>query len=210
MNKYLTTYCIQLMIASFSLSFLIPVSLAKSSITLGSRDSVPLNEINLDATITNMIAFYSFMAGYKDYNQYGAQTTRNKIFQAAFGNGHIYSISFYIGHGGSEYLWNGIFYEQQWFITDDEGGHVHDKDIFQHSGCKNCHFALLWSCFQGDTIGGKHWSGTPFGMPHAWLHTTSLSNDGYTSPDNGGRAFVGFKGVAPFLTYDGLGTTDAG
>jgi hypothetical protein len=48
------------------------------------------------------------------------------------------------------------------------------------------------------------------GMPLAWLHTTSLSSDGYGSTDTSGQAFIGFDGVGPFLTYDGLGATDAG
>lgn len=143
------------------------------------------------------------MAGYYAYNWYGNQTTRDNIYSAAYGNGHTYSIVFYIGHG-----WT--YYEQQWFITDDGGEEIYDKNIFPYSTCGNVKFVLLWSCRQGDTIGGTHLSGTPFGMPYAWLHTTSLSSDGYANPDNGGRAFIGFQGVAPFLTYDGLGAPKAG
>jgi len=214
MNVYLRTYYISLIIAFLYLSLLLPASFAKSSIALGSRNGVPDYEINADTNIANMITSYSSIAGYSAYNWYGAQTTQNNIYSAAYGNGHIYSITFYIGHGGWNWLWNWagwIWYcEQQWFITDDGGGCVYDKDIFQYSGCMNCRFVLLWSCNQGDTIGGTHWSGTPFGMPYAWLHTTSLSGDGYVSPDNGGRAFAGFQEKAPFLTYDGLGATDAG
>jgi len=47
-------------------------------------------------------------------------------------------------------------------------------------------------------------------MPHCWHHTTSLSTDGYANPDNGAFTFIGFSGAAPFLTYDGLGVSDAG
>jgi hypothetical protein len=47
-------------------------------------------------------------------------------------------------------------------------------------------------------------------MPYAWHHTTSLSSDGYASPDTGEFTFIGFEGKAPYLTYDGLGATDAG
>lgn len=47
------------------------------------------------------------------------------------------------------------------------------------------------------------------GMPLAWIHTTSLSSDGYASPDGESQTFNGFEGSAPFLSNDGLGATDA-
>ncbi len=47
-------------------------------------------------------------------------------------------------------------------------------------------------------------------MPYAWNHVTSLSFDGYNSPDASGQVFISFIGVAPFLTYDGFGMNDAG
>ena len=205
---------IELLIFVLCLSLFPAHAFAKSSTVLGSTYEVPQEEIDKDTSIANLITSYSSIAGYTAYNWYGSQTTADNIYSAAFGVGDVYSISFYIGHGGSEYVWNWAgwiwYYEQQWFITDDNGGHVYDKDIFQHSECQNVKFVLLWSCHQGETIGGTHWSGTPFGMPYAWLHTTSLSSDGYASPDGTGHAFIGFDGVAPFLTYDGLGATDAG
>ncbi|MEM3774781.1 MAG: hypothetical protein QXX92_07285 [Candidatus Bathyarchaeia archaeon] len=213
MNSILKEYLISLTIAFLIFCSCCPASFAKSSIALGSRNDVPDYEINADASIANMITSYSSIAGYSAYNWYGAQTTADNIYLAAFGNNHLYSISFYIGHGGSQYVWNWAgwiwYYEQQWFITDDNGGQVWDKDIFQHTSCGNCHFVLLWSCHQGETIGGTHWSGTPFGMPYAWLHTTSLSGNGYASPDNGGRAFIEWQDLAPFLTNDLIATDDS-
>lgn len=214
MNTYLRIYGISLIVAFLCLSSFSQLVFAKSSIALGSRNDVPADEVNADSNIANLITSYSSIAGYSTFNWYGALTTANNIYTAAAGNGHLYSISFYIGHGGSTYVWNWagwIWYlEQQWLITDDSGGWVYDKDIFPNTVCQNCKFVLLWSCHQGETIGETHWSGTPFGMPYAWLHTTSLSSDGYASPDGGAFTFMGFDGVGPFLLDDGLGATDAG
>lgn len=215
MKTYLKTCYISLIVTLLCFSSFYQVVSAKSSIAMGSRDSVPQDEITYDSSIAATITSYSSIAGFTALNWYGAQTTANNIYDAAYGHGHAYSISFYIGHGGSVWVWNWAgwiwYYEQQWVITDDNGGLVYDRDIFQHSSCQNCKFTLLWSCHQGETIGGTHWSGSPFGMPYAWHHTTSLSGDGYASPDTGAFTFMGFDGVGPFLTYDGLGgVTDAG
>jgi hypothetical protein len=185
-------------------------ALAKTSMVLGSTFDVPTEEISADSNITNLIASYSSAAGYSAYNWYGSQTTVNNIHIAAYGNGQSPSISFYIGHGDSMYVWNGYYYEQQWFMLDNGGYLAWDKDIFPHSSCGNCKFAFLWPCHQAETIGGTHWSGTPYGMPYAWHHTTSLSSDGYASPDDGAFAFIGFQGASPFLTNDELGVADAG
>ncbi len=182
------------------------VVIAKTSVALGSRWNVPSTEQTYDYLIASHITDEASEAGYNAQNLYGSQTTRDNIYAAAngFGDANADDIVFYIGHGGSEYVWNWAgwiwYYEEQWFITDDAGGKVYDKDIFPNSACRNVIFVLLWSCEQGDVIGGTHWSGTPYGMPYAWLHTTSLSSDGYANPDNSGYCFIGFQGAAPFLT----------
>lgn len=42
----------------------------------------------------------------------------------------------------------------------------------------------------------------PYGMPYAWLHNSSLSEDGYANASLGGdRAFLGFHNDAPYLSY---------
>lgn len=220
MNMHLKDFTISLIIAFLYLSLLLPASFAKSSIALGSRWEVPDYEVNADASIANMITSYSSVAGYSAYNWYGAQTNATNIYLAVYGNGHVYSISFYIGHGWLESWWHFWGWPWQWHvhsqyvITADDGSMVFDCDIYEHSHCENVKFAVLWSCHSGDVIGSmiEYPCGEvkARGMPLAWLHTASLSGDGYASPDNTGRAFIGFQGKAPFLTYDGLGATDAG
>jgi hypothetical protein len=142
--------------------------------------------------------------GYGRYNRYGEGTTSSSILSAAEGEGYDYAISFYIGHGDIEETQPPYNY-CQWCICTDAGGWVHDYKIHPHSTSRHVRFAFLWSCFQGNVIGGlnpPNPPGTPFGMPHAWLHTTSLSQNGYSYPDYGGYAFIGFWGPAPFLIYD--------
>ncbi len=47
-------------------------------------------------------------------------------------------------------------------------------------------------------------------MPRAWLHTSSLSSDGFLYPDYSCQAFVGFNGEAPYLDNEYEGQQQAG
>jgi hypothetical protein len=87
-----------------------------------------------------------------------------------------------------------------------------DKDIYPHSSNASVRLVFLWSCHQGDEIGGFHWSGTPYGMPFAWLHTSNLSSDGYRNPYSNpiGLVFIGFNGYAPYLSIRLGGVDQAG
>jgi hypothetical protein len=148
--------------------------------------------------LASYISDCSLASSYTTYNWHGSSTTENHIYDAAFGVGHCSSISYYIGHGKNDkVVW---LIERHYEIVTDDGTWVADDWIHSHSACQNVRFVFLWSCHQGDTIGGTHfWSG-PYGMPHCWLHTTNLSSDGYANPDNNGYTFIGFSGEAPGLT----------
>jgi len=192
---------------------------ADSSTILGSRYAVTEEEIGYDNRITNLIMIYSQKAGYTTYNWYGEPTTKNNIFAAAQGAGHSYSITFYIGHGGCDiwYHWWGWGWHThlQYFILADDGSKVYDYEIYEYTSCGNVKFVFLWSCKQGEEIGHMHTyecgEVKARGMPFAWLHTDDLSGDGYDNPDDNGKCFIGFKGEAPFLSYDGIdGKDDAG
>jgi hypothetical protein len=164
---------------------------AKSSTQLGSRYAVPQEEIDADNNITKLIASYSAVGGYTVYNSYGTNTTVDKIYQAASGAGHAYSISFYIGHGNLRTVY---LIENHYDMMTDDGTWVADDYIYPHSEGQSVRFLFMWACHLGGTIGGTHfWSG-PYGMPHCWLHTSDLSSDGYASPDGEEKAFLGFAG----------------
>ena len=179
---------------------------AKTSTVLGSTHKVDDDlEVQAMAQITQYIYDCSVASGYTSYNWFGSETTEDHIYDAAAGVGHTYSISFFIGHGGDEKVWR-PFPEGQWWIYDSDGNRVYDREIYPYSESQNVRFVFLWSCDQGDTIGGTHWwSGIHYGMPFGWLHTTDLSTDGYASPDNNGYCFIGFDGEAPYIIkeFDG-------
>lgn len=171
---------------------------AGSSTQLGSTHSLPPEETTLDSSTAQTIALYSTIGGYTSYNYYGSETTCSNICLAADGMGNSGSVVFYIGHGWAGYPWNPI--EKQWAIYEDTGEMAFDKDIFPYSSNQNVRFAFLYCCKGGDEIGNIHfWSGTPFEMPYAWLHTISISDNGYSSPDSGDQAFIGFHELAPWL-----------
>jgi hypothetical protein len=145
---------------------------------------------------------------YITYNLHGTNTTVANIFWTAEGGGHLKAIVHYVGHGSKEYVWNGIFYEEQWFIHDNFGAKVYDKDIYTHSVCKNVFFIFMDACHQGDVIGGKHLSQTPFGMLYAWRQSNQMSQDGYADLCGDGL-FIGFEGASPFLTKKMAGVSEA-
>ena len=171
---------------------------AKSSTVLGSRYTLTEWEEQTDSQLASFIFNCSLASNYTSYNWYGSSTTQANIYEAAQGAGHVFSTSFYIGEGyNDKIVW---LIEKHYEIATDNGTKVSDDWIHQYSGCQNDRFVFLWSCYQGETIGGTHfWSGA-YGMPHCWLHTTNLSDDGYADPDNSGYAFIGFTGTAPHLT----------
>jgi hypothetical protein len=141
---------------------------AKSSTILGSKyaiDGFPNDwEKQTDSRLASYIYSCSLASNYTAYNWYGPSTTRNNIYEAASGANHPFSIAFYIGHGRNRTQW---IIETHYDIITNNGTWVADDWIYPHSACQNVRFVFLWSCKQGDTIGGTHfWTG-PYGMPHA-------------------------------------------
>jgi hypothetical protein len=177
-----------------------------ASTSLGSTYGAPSDEeIEKDYAVANFIKFLAIFRDYeKANNWYGDNTTTNNVYIAAIGVGELYAIAFYIGHGDYE--------SGQYYIYDDDGNEVYDKNIYKVTPFQRLRFAIIWSCYQAYTIGGHHPNGVPYGMPMAWLHTNDLDPDGYTLPNNGqpDLVFIGFKEYAPDLTYDMWGAEDAG
>jgi len=212
MNADIKVYGVSLIVVLLFVSFILPSCSAKSSTALGSTWNINTerlpNEVEADSSVAALIANYSLTIGYDTANWYGDQTTVSNIYQAALGCNDNGSISFYIGHGDNPWFWVYAnwwwYYEQQYCIYDNCGNSVFDSEILSQNwnGSWN-QFVFLWSCEQGDTVGGyQSGSGKPYGMPFAWLRTTSLSANGYTDPDSSGLAFLGWHGDAPYLTDD--------
>ncbi len=68
------------------------------------------------------------------------------------------------------------------------------ENSFQHTS--EAKFVYLSACFSGQYISQ---------MPYGWLHTTSISSDGYNYPDYSWKCFIGWKDYAPcfWVTVDG-------
>jgi len=106
MNAYLKAIYVQLLITLLHVLLASQVAFADSSFVLGSRAGTPPEERDLCTIIAGLIASYSSMAGFTTYNLYGASTTASNVYIAAYGNGHFWSTSFYIGHGGWPTWWH--------------------------------------------------------------------------------------------------------
>lgn len=181
----------------FSLLVAQPVLAAPSTIC-GSTSGIDQTEENLVTTFTSDLSTWSSNVGYTAYNWYGADTTDDNLYIAAYDQGDMGSIVFYIGHGDDGTS------SGEYAIFDDDGNWVsatdiYDNSISQSSGHKKV--AILWSCHQGEEIDE---------MPRSWLHTTSISADGYNSPDYSGQAFIGWDGPAPFIRAEIDGINQAG
>jgi hypothetical protein len=207
MNIYVRNVAVALSVLTFC--FLLTSNSAFAltvSFQLGSGWEASIDEQSLDNSMTQIIANYSQTAGYAVVNWYGSSTTHTATYAAAMGGGSNQSIAFYIGHGSVDSIWHGIFLDTQYSILDDYGNQVYDDAIFPFSNCSNDQLVFLISCYQGDEIGGVHWpSGHQYGMPYAWLHDNSISNDGYDNASNGRQVFLGFSGPAPMFTDSVMG-----
>jgi hypothetical protein len=140
-----------------------------------------------DSSVASYLSTWAYNAGMTANNFYGSDTTESNIIAGARDQGSAYSINFYIGHGNTDGLGH---YE----ISDDSGlTQIWDGTIYWGSVAQTIghhKFAMIWACEQGDQISG---------MPHAWLHTSSLSSNGYTTTDSSCQCFVGWNGGAPYL-----------
>ena len=205
MNEYLENVTVTFIVLFLCSLPIHQSAFAGSSTQLGSTWNLEPQEVDKDRATAHTIELYSSVAGQATSNLYGSQTTADNIYSAAGGTGGSPSHVFYIGHASWEMVWNffPIFWENQYFISDDNGGKVYDKDIYPHSSSQNVKCAFLWACEQANEIGGGHPSLTVFGMPFAWLHTVMLSNDGYANPDSGDQVFLGFYKGAPMFTRFG-------
>lgn len=124
---------------------------------------------------------------------------------------HPTTAIFYHGHGGKVNITNNIYGPYRYFIYEQapQQGYYpppwHPKtvddwqDIYPYTA-NNHRFVFLWACAQGDEVGG-YVSGYHRGMPYAWSHRSSLSQDGYASPDTGNYVFIGFENMSRRLSY---------
>jgi len=159
---------------------------------------------------STVAAFIKTLAVFRNYekanNWYGANTTGYNIGIAANASGEQYGIAFYVGHGDN--FTDQSTGNKHWQIYDDGGNLVWDRWLYKYytnyTITQRLRFTLIWSCWQGYTIGGTYPNGDAYGMPNAWLHTTNLSQNGYGYHDSDGMnlTFIGWKREAPFLTYN--------
>ncbi len=168
------------------------------------------------AYIDNLLNWISNAANY-GYHRVNAvfvndTVSQSQIYSAA---GTSYEIAhvFYIGHG--DYYYDDDHFRA--YITDNNGNEVWDDTIYSYTGSRHVHLVFLYSCYQGREIGDDYtecfsiWCWTVHGgQANAWLHTTTLSPNGYNNPDESNYVFIGWYGPAPFLHEDIQGYTDLG
>lgn len=204
MMKYLRIIAPLIILALCYVMFIPQMVYAKSSTALSSTYDPPdpfWEEYYLDHEVTRFITEYSTIAGMVSYDWYGSHTNSTNIYRAAGGVGESSSITYFLGHGAWENPpLNPI--EHHYKLAVSDGTVIMDDWIYPYSEDQSVEFVLMWSCELGNEIGGWHLFSGAYGMPHCWLHTTDLSEDGYDNPDNKCKAFIGFEESAPWLHFD--------
>jgi hypothetical protein len=162
-----------------------PVNATNPSSIFGTpvTDYVPENVSHY--SFTNTLSQWSTNAGYDAQNNYGPDTTAANLVIGAYDDGQPGSIVFHIGHGRNTPNYAILADSNTWVTAQ----YIYDNSVSQSSGHHK--FVVMWSCYQGDDMGE---------MCEAWLHTTSLSSDGYNNPDYSGQCFIGWHHSAPYLT----------
>jgi hypothetical protein len=204
-----------LLVVVISLIFLIPISNATpppdvllGAAIFGSTYGVGASEIAACTSITNNISTTFGNIGYDEHtNYYGSGTTVNKVKEVAGDTDMEYWTLFHVGEGSYWNFWIIVppFHTVHWYYVDNSGEWIKDLEIFPQTGARLWYFVFLWSCHQGDVIGGWCPYTGAYGMPYAWHHTNALSNDGYTTPDSGSQCFIGFNRDARQFTDPGMG-----
>jgi hypothetical protein len=215
--------CSLIAIITIMSSLYVPLSHADSAMILGSRYAVNCppypDEQETDQSTCSWISNCAgYFGGYSTHYWYGSSTTAANVYTAARGYDDSNSFTFHIGHGGpytERHYWWGVWHTHNYmaFLLDD-GSHVLDHGIHYNSvGHDGNRLVFLWCCHQAEDAMGS-WIQYPcgtqeHGMPLAWCHTTDLSFDGYNYPNywiNPSQVFIGFTGIAPYLTNDQYGT----
>ncbi len=190
------TVGITLLICSLLLPFFAQPSFAYPSSTYGSTYGFSdQTEINLHNQITQEISSMASETSYTDYTYNGQDLTRQNIYLGANDHGDNTGIVYYVGHGSTS---GTTMYANNPYDHDITSQQIYDNS-YQHS--IYARFVYLDAC---DLADSKNY------MPYAWLHTTSISSDGYQSPDNTLKCFVGWVGSAPYLMNSVDGQSCAG
>jgi len=163
------------------MTLITPISAYPSTILGSQADMDSRNLVMANWLTGNLSSWSTYDAGYSTYNYYGAGTYATHIYEAAYDQGSGGSIVFYYGHGNADSL------------TDNNGDPIYYYNIRDASdpySVGHHKFAMMWSCDLGDDINK---------MPRAWLHTSTLSTNGFISPDHSGQNFIGFNGYGVTL-----------
>ena len=112
--------------------------------------------------------------------------------------------------------YNGPLYHYAYYSDDavsgGTNGSVVDMDLVAWTGAKH-KFTFIWTCANGwvsmpSNINNYYYIDGTFGtgvvgMPYAWTQKSNLSTNGYTSPDYGGVAYIGFENTSKYLSDNG-------
>ncbi len=171
-----------------------PVFASPASI-FGCLGGVSLNERLAIEAISDDLAEWTDNAGYDTINYCGDDTTEANYIYAAYDRGASGSLVHHVGHGD----------ENPYSIREANGEYVSASTIYDGSyslSIGHHKVAIIWSCFSG-------YPKTE--MCRAWLHDVStLSDDGYGDSDYSGQAYIGWHGVAPYLTSEIYSQSSAG
>ena len=186
---------------------MIPMAIAISTVKAGTY-VMPLYGARCNGTITDDEAsaahsvinvwelYFNQWTDYTIYDLFGSDTQKQTVLDHAdaFEDYFDHVAMFHYGHGGMYYVHRDYFDDDGWNGTENQ---IWDYEVWYETGSSKHFFVVLWSCRQGDYVGGYHpWVGR-FGMPYCWFHGSPSSGD----------CFIGFKDASIPLTQISANST---
>jgi len=145
--------------------------------------------------IEHMEDYFEDYAGYTCFDYYGSNTQKEYVL----GNASVMEQSydhvamFHHGHGGM-YSIRRDYFDDDWdYYNPSEDDEIWDYQVYPQTWRSKHFFVFIWTCRQGDTIGGYYGPVGVFGMPYCWHHAVTS-----------GDCFIGFTGASMPLIQESV------
>lgn len=155
----------------------------------GCTYNTEVNEVDAAQSVVDVWEdFFGSYAAYTCNDSFGSGTQKQTVLDNAdeFEDDYDHVTMFHYGHAGMNGVFRDYFDNDGWNNNDDC---IWDYEVYSETSSSKHFFVVLWSCRQGDYIGGTY-MGTPYGMPYAWFHGAPSSGD----------CFIGFEDASMPLT----------
>jgi hypothetical protein len=139
--------------------------------------------------------YFNTYTDYTVFDYFGSSTQKQTVLDNAddFEDNYDYVAMLHYGHGGMNGQ-NRDYFDDDGYVGSEN--QIWDYEIWDETSESKHFFVVIWSCRQGDYVGGYDEYYGAYGMPYSWFQ-------GYPSS---GDCFIGFKNASMPLTqkFEGI------